>query len=127
MNKILIKIYPLIIGVFLIACSKSSDEISYNDDIRPIINAYCIECHTANPPGLGYSTNLLSMDSYIDLMRGTKFGPVIISGDINNSTLVRAVEGKVHAYIKMPKGRGNLPERDIFLIREWVKQGAKNN
>ena len=67
------------------------------------------------------------METYRDLMRGTKYGPIIIPGNTLDSTFVRAVEGKVHESIKMPQNRGPLPESDVLLIHKWVAAGAKNN
>jgi hypothetical protein len=78
-------------------------------------------------PGKGYAENQFSMESYDDLMKGTKFGPVIKAGDPESSTLVRAVEGKVDPRIRMPHGKGPLPDKDVITIHNWVAQGAKNN
>ncbi|CAK0771498.1 PSCyt1 domain-containing protein [Gammaproteobacteria bacterium] len=127
MNFRLASTYALITCVWLTGCNYSSSEVSYTNDIRPILIAYCLECHNSNPPGKGFSTNLFSVENYNSLMRGTKYGVVIIPGNPASSTLIRAVEGKVHERLRMPYRLGPLPQRDATLIHQWVAQGAQYN
>jgi len=121
----------LIACVWLVGCARAPSEMSYSRDVRPILTAYCLECHlpgnSQHPPGKGYAQNTFSMENYNELMKGTKFGPVIKPGDATGSTLVRTVEGKVDPRIRMPHGKGPLPEKDATIIHNWVAQGAKNN
>lgn len=101
-------------------------EVSYKNDVRPIIEDYCLNCH--KPGGKGYKKSGLDMRTYKSLMKGTKFGAVIKPGDSYTSILVQAVEGRVHPSIKMPYGmNGGLAKDKIELLRKWVQQGAKNN
>lgn len=109
-----------------VGCTSPS-EVSYSKDVSPIFTAYCAECHTSNPPGRGYAESLFSTENYANLMKGTKYGPVIIPGDAASSTLVRMVEGSVDRKIRMPHGKGPLPIQDAATIRDWVSHGAKNN
>lgn len=114
-----------------LGCARSPSIVSYNQDVRPILVAYCLECHIAGsrvyPSGSGHTQNQLSVETYADLIKGTRLGPVIIPGDPINSTLVRAIEGKVDPRIQMPHGRGPLPTQDALTIHAWIAQGAKNN
>lgn len=101
-------------------------DVSYKKDIRPIIEDYCLNCH--KPGGKGYKKSGLDMRTYKSLMKGTKFGTVIKPGDSYTSILVQAVEGRVHASIKMPYGmNGGLAKDKIELLRKWVQQGGRNN
>jgi len=101
-------------------------DVSYKNDIRPIIDDYCLNCH--KPGGKGYKKSGLDMRTYKSLMKGTKFGTVIKPGDSYTSILVQVVEGRVHPSIKMPYGMdGSLAKDKIELLRKWVQQGAKNN
>ena len=118
--------------VYLVGCSANTpDQVSYSRDVRPILDSYCAECHTPgnseHPIGVGYVYNQLSTETYESLMRGTKWGPVIKPGDAANSIIVSVVEGKADPRLKMPHGRGPLPEHDATIIHNWVTQGAKNN
>jgi len=67
------------------------------------------------------------MSSYETLMKGGKFGKLVIPGDPLTSTLNMLVEGRADPSIRMPHGRGKLPDREIEILRVWVKEGAKNN
>jgi len=101
-------------------------DVSYKNDIRPIIDDYCLNCH--KPGGKGYKKSGLDMRTYKSLMKGTKFGTVVKPGDSYTSILVQVVEGRVHPSIKMPYGmNGSLAKDKIELLRKWVQQGAKNN
>ena len=67
------------------------------------------------------------METYETLMKGTKFGPVIVPGNALSSSLVILIEGKAPA-IKMPHGSLQiLPKTDRDLIKLWINQGAKDN
>jgi hypothetical protein len=101
-------------------------EVSYKSDISPILHDYCLSCH--KPGGKGYEKSGLDMRTYKSLMKGTKFGSVINPGNSFTSIIIQAVEGRVHASIKMPFGmNGGLAKDKIETLKKWVNQGAKNN
>jgi Planctomycete cytochrome C len=101
-------------------------EVSYKNDVFPILHDYCLSCH--QPGGKGYEKSGLDMRTYESLMKGTKFGSVIKPGDSFTSILIQVIEGRVHASIKMPFGMsGGLAKDKIETLKKWVDQGAKNN
>ncbi|MEO0035673.1 MAG: hypothetical protein RLZZ501_1696 [Pseudomonadota bacterium] len=99
--------------------------ISYSDDIRPIIVGRCLECH--HPGGQGTEASGLDLTSYEGLMKGTKFGPMIVPGEPETSSLMRLIDHKVDPSIRMPHGKKKLSQCDRDAFRLWIKQGAKNN
>jgi len=100
--------------------------ISFSQDIKPILEAHCLECH--NEGGAGAVASGLKMTSYASLMEGTKFGPVIKPGNSLSSTLVILVEGRANSAINMPHGdRPPLSKAQIQTLRQWIDQGAPNN
>jgi hypothetical protein len=108
------------------ALGQAQKEISYKNDIRPILNDYCLSCH--QPGGKGYEKSGLDMRTYQSLMQGTKYGAVIKPGDSFTSVLIMLVEGRADPSIKMPFGiNGNLSKDKISLLKKWVDQGAKDN
>lgn len=115
------------IATSLISCNKEpKKEISYASQIRPILEAHCLECHTAGGPGTEASG--LSMESYDSLMKGTKFGPVIKAGDAISSTIMILIDGRADPSINMPHGdRAPLSGEQIKLMEQWINEGAKNN
>jgi uncharacterized membrane protein len=114
-------------SAFLTACSqKSTETVSFSKDVFPILKSRCFECHTQG--GEGYKASGLNMETYADLMKGTKFGPVIKPHDSLSSTLMILVEGRADPSIKMPHGkREPLTKDQIQTIGKWIDEGAKNN
>ena len=101
--------------------------ISFQNDIDPIINDKCLECHKP-PNGAGYVRTGLDMESYDTLMRGTMFGTVIIPGDSKRSVINKLTEGRAGDFMRMPHGEAKkLTAEEIELLKLWVNQGALNN
>jgi len=126
-TRILLSGVALAISFFANAISAQTlEEVSYKNDVRPILHDYCLSCH--QPGGKGYEASGLDMRTYQSLMKGTKFGSVIKPGDSFTSILNTLVEGRAHASIKMPLGmEGGLSKKNIDILKKWVDQGAKNN
>jgi hypothetical protein len=100
--------------------------VSFRSDVAPIIEKHCVGCHIPGKPGTEASGFVV--DSYAALMKGTKFGPVVLPGDPVSSTLIRLVEGRADPSINMPHGQGDkLSATEIATLRAWVQQGAKND
>jgi len=97
--------------------------LTYQADIKPIIEANCVSCHV--PGGAGYDKSGLRLDSHEALMKGTKFGAVVVPGSSVSSTLYRLVSGQADPSIRMPHGQASLPEADVAKIATWIDQGAK--
>ncbi len=107
------------------ACSKAEPPVSFAGDVQPVLNARCGACHLPGQPGQEASG--LNLESYDALMKGTKFGPVVIPGDALSSALTMLIEGRADPSIRMPHGGTALPAEEQKLIHDWVAQGAQNN
>ena len=114
-------------SALLPACSQERTEtVSFSKDVLPILQSRCFECHTKG--GAGQKASGLNMETYADLMKGTKFGPVIKPNDSLSSTLMILIEGRADPSINMPHGnRKPLTKEQIQTIGKWIDQGAKNN
>ena len=121
-RHILSSVLILTILAWSSACTK---KVSYLSDVKPILDDHCLECHAKGKKG--YIKSGLSMESYADLMKGTKFGPVIEPGISISSTLMRLVDHKADPSINMPHNQTKIPDDHIELIKLWIDQGAKNN
>jgi mono/diheme cytochrome c family protein len=107
-------------------CAGKQPEVSYKNDVAPILAANCASCHVPGQPG--YIASGFDLGGYDSLMKGTRFGPVVIPGDPLTSALVMLIEGRADPSLKMPHGDAKpLTKDEIKTIRRWVKQGAKNN
>jgi hypothetical protein len=81
--------------------------MSYEEDIVPIFKGWCISCH--QPGGQGYKASGVDLTSYAGLMKGTKFGTVVISKEPDTSTLVALIYGRTSPKIRMPFGHKPFP------------------
>jgi len=115
----------ILLPFIMVLASGCSKEVSFARDIQPILKDHCLECHIKGEEG--YEKSGLSMESYADLMKGTKFGPVIVAGDSLSSTLSRLIAHKADKTINMPHDKNQIPLDKINLFDSWIDQGAKNN
>jgi hypothetical protein len=104
------------------ACAQRA-QMSYAEDVVPIIKGYCVSCH--QPGGQGLSESGLDLTSYDGLMKGTKFGPMVVPGQPDSSNIIVLIDGK--AKLRMPFGHKALPSCLRDTIYSWIFQGAKNN
>lgn len=98
---------------------------SFKEDVMPIFKGRCVECHTQG--GKGFEASGLDLTSYAGLMKGTKFGPMIIPGDANASSLMALLDWRVSEKIRMPHGGKKLSTCDRDAIRHWINEGALDN
>lgn len=114
------------LGIMLLllmaACQK---EVSFSENVKPILEAKCLSCHAEGEKG--FKVSGLSVESYEHLMKGTRDGPVIEPGYSYFSTLQIVVEHRADPSSSMPQNSAKLSGAEIQLIGEWIDQGAKNN
>jgi Planctomycete cytochrome C len=96
---------------------------SYSEDIAPALKGWCASCH--QPGGEGFEKSGLDLTTYEGLMKGTKYGPMVIAGKPEESNLLRLINGE--AKIQMPLHHKPLPSCVRVNIWSWVFEGAKNN
>jgi len=98
------------------AAAVAEEPISYKEDVAPIVQIRCLECH--QPGGDGFVKSGLDLSSYAGLMKGTKFGPVVVPGDPLTSNFLVVVDGRASQAIRMPHERKKLTNvRDRHLRR----------
>ena len=102
-------------------------DVSYQENIQAsIFNFSClIGCHD------GTRQAGLELTSWETLMEGGDNGPVVISGNAEESPLVWSVEGQNALGIPVspmpPTGFSQLNITEIRLNKNWIDQGAQNN
>ncbi|UCB55795.1 MAG: hypothetical protein JSW45_04500 [Thiotrichales bacterium] len=124
-------LYFLGIAVTSAGCSQ---EVSFQKDVNPILQENCLSCHDGK--GEGVEASGFSVRSYDDLMKGTKFGQVVVPGDSLSSSLYRLIDHQADPKIQMPPHHDealsagkmqSLSGAQINTIKAWIDQGAKNN
>lgn len=88
-----------------------TENVSYSQDIRPIIENNCLGCHRgANPVG-GFV-----LETYDDVL-----------AKVNDGRLYGAVSWQT-GFVPMPLGASEpLPECDLGKIKAWIDAGAPDN
>lgn len=129
-----LKVVLLTAIIFLVFFLGLKPNISFKHQVQPIFQASCIECHSASGEG-GERTGLV-LDSYANVMRGTKNGPVIVAGSPSSSTLYLAIDHQLDTSIQMPPHHDDhlslgaskpLTSEQIKVIKEWIEEGAQDN
>ena len=93
------------------------EPVSFSADVMPILEQYCVECHSEENSELG-----LRLDSYEGVMAGSDYGTVVEPGDPAGSLLVDMVEAG-----DMPEEGDPVPAEELETLKTWIAEGAENN
>lgn len=103
----------------------------YSTTIQPIFDQSCgsSDCHSGGPNG--YAAGL-DLTSYNGLIRGSRFGTVVVSGSPFMSHLVQTINPSDTTLspissVQMPASRNPLQEDEVQAIVRWVRNGARND
>ena len=109
----------------MMACD-SKPAVSFSQDVKPILEQHCVKCHVGG--GLGEVASGFNLTTYEGIMKGARFGPMVIASDAEGSNMLVLMEGRADPSINMPHGqRPPVPKQDVETIRLWIEQGANNN
>jgi hypothetical protein len=86
-------------------------------DIKPIFDARCIKCH-----GVERVKEGLDLQTYENIMAGSRNGSVVEPGNAAGSYLVELITNG-----KMPNRGEPVTPAELKLIQDWINQGALNN
>ncbi len=106
------------------ACAAPA-QTSFAEDVFPIFKGRCLGCHQSG--GAGHEKSGLDLSSYEGLMKGTKFGPMVVPRDPDSSNLMWLLDWRASPQLRMPHGTKKLSTCDRNAIRAWIREGAKNN
>jgi hypothetical protein len=137
MNKRLLIVSSsiLAIGATVVSClhkdqadgGSSSNTISYNFHIRPILSDKCFKCHGPDAGHREAGLRLDIADSAFAPLRETPNAFAIVPGKPDESELYRRISSVDPDYI-MPtpdSHLGALSPEEIALFKKWIAQGAK--
>jgi hypothetical protein len=120
----------LLLGAMATLLASSSayaqrSQLSYAEDIAPIFRGWCVSCH--QPGGEGYEASGFDLRTYQGLMKGTKFGPMVLPRRPDESNIVVLLSGKASPELQMPHNHKPLPACLRQNIWKWIFQGAEDN
>ncbi len=85
--------------------------VSFQQDVVPILQSKCYECHAAN----GTFAFVLTLDTYSG-----------VKSKVDDGKLRPAVSHEPGA-TPMPYQRERIPSCQVKTIQKWIEQGALNN
>lgn len=97
-------------------------EVSYTNDVFPILEKRCIRCHGGIDEGEVRLELSLNMTTYEGLMVGSEYGEVVTPGDPDDSVLIQMIEDG-----DMPDEGDPVPPEELEILRAWIAEGANNN
>ncbi len=94
----------------------ASLEVSFENHVRPILKAHCLECH-----GEGEETEGgLDLRLRRLILAGGDSGPGIVAGQPEESPVIERTEA-----LEMPPGDTKLTVEELTTLRRWIVSGAK--
>jgi mono/diheme cytochrome c family protein len=114
----------LVLAIFISACGSNqpantatSAPVSFANDVAPIFNNRCIQCHSG-----AQASGQLDLSSYAAIMAGGRNGAVISPGNISQSSLISLIQSG-----QMPRSGAKLTSDQIKILEDWVTAGAQDN
>jgi mono/diheme cytochrome c family protein len=96
-------------------------EISFSNDVSPILEARCAVCHHSSEGQGGYD-----ISSAFSTISSGKDGPWIVPGDASKSLLLEMLKGTT-GFKQMPPVGDPLTDAEIQIIIDWINTGALDN
>jgi len=98
--------------------------VTYDKDIKPILEKSCVKCHGGEKPKGKYS-----MESLASILKGGSEGASIVPGKSDKSAFVHQAADLVKDMEMPPTDKRDkypaLTKDEIGLVRAWIDQGAK--
>ena len=91
--------------------------VSFAEDVMPILQEHCTECHGTDNVELG-----LNLSTYEGLMAGSDYGTVVERGNADASLIIDMI-----ASGDMPQDKDAMPAEQLEIIRTWINEGAEKN
>lgn len=120
--------YFILLSVFILLCVCGEiKNLSFADDVMPILREHCVDCHSAD-----VQEGEISLDSYravISARYKKHATAMVVAGNPKASRLFIVVNTKNEA-MRMPPAQRNeerLNDTEIEKIKVWIKEGALDN
>jgi hypothetical protein len=116
---------------FLASCVTSAETVSFDEDVLPILNQYCVMCHL---PGAEQADLRLYPDAWAALVGtpSTQSELALVEPGVPDQSylflkLTDEQETAGGSGLQMPFQQGPLDPAQIDVIRLWIEQGANRN
>ncbi len=108
-------------GLMLQAVRAAPEEakVEFATQIKPLITSRCINCHHS-----GALFGELNLENRAMAYKKRVNGPVILPGKPDSSAFYLVLKMPPKNPKAMPPNGHRIPDKDVNLIYEWIKQGA---
>ena len=107
----------------LLTLATASAEISFNNEVRPILSKNCIGCHGPDPEAREGGFHIDTFEGATKKNSQGRAGVVV--GDPANSEIIKRVRSKDPDVVMPPAGHGHhLTEEEIVTLERWITEGA---
>jgi Planctomycete cytochrome C. len=118
------KSLPLVIlatSLLLTGASVAAEaKVDFVTQIKPLLGTRCINCHHS-----GALFGELNLENRDMAMKKRANGPVLIPGKPDSSMLYLVLKLPPKEMKAMPPNGHRIPDREVSLMYEWIKQGAE--
>ena len=98
------------------SCSVLSAKVNFEDDVLPLLQDYCMDCHGPEKKKSGFR-----LDRRVYLLKGGDSGfPAVVSGDLKKSFLLELIKSKDPEERMPPKGDAMFDD-EIALLEQWIE------
>lgn len=107
---------PLVVLIGARSPAAEPAGLTFEKHVRPILKAYCFECHGEGEQLKGgLDLRLVRL-----LVQGGDSGPAVAAGNRDDSYLYQRI-----ARGEMPPGKKKLSRDEVAVIGRWISEGAK--
>ena len=99
--------------------AQAAEPVSFKEEIKPILETRCLSCH--NPEN---DKGELQLDTRANALKGGEYGPAIVVGDPEKSSLYALTIVPPDDDTIMPPKGDPLTKKETDAIRRWIEQGA---
>ena len=103
--------------------AEAAPPVSFKEDVLPIFQVHCVSCHT--PGSAGTTASGLDLTTYEGVMKGTKYGPMVVAGNPESSNLMWLLDWRASPALRMPHGKKQLPPESVTRSAHGSARGPK--
>lgn len=112
-----------ILAFFLSSIFTFGGEVSFNEDIRPLLSDRCFHCHG---PDEKERKGKLRLDTREGALREKNGFAAIVPGDLQESEIIYRMTTDDEDEIMPPPGKGDpLTKEELQLFKQWIQEGAE--
>jgi len=104
--------------IAFVPASVRADVLTFEKDVRPILKAYCLDCHGGGEKVAGKLD--LRLKRFIE--QGGSNGPALVVKDPVKSLIIERMKSG-----EMPPTEKKVPPAQIAIIEQWIANGATIN